>query len=144
MPPALRGAAAGGEAAAVERRLTGLLNRWVGHRRGGGGGGTPLQRTPGDRQTGPLHSDRRDHPHCCLPCHAHPSTSPPPPLPFPIADPRRLAESNLQSICTQVADLYTSAGRRLVSDSVARQLVAACAEGPRASEAFAAVGGVVV
>ncbi|PSC75596.1 nucleolar MIF4G domain-containing 1 [Micractinium conductrix] len=51
----------------------------------------------------------------------------------------RLAEANIQSIVSDLAELYQQEGRRLVSDTVCEELVAAAAEGPRASDRFAAV-----
>lgn len=42
-------------------------------------------------------------------------------------------------ICSDLAGLYESEGRRLVSDAVCGELIAAAAEGPRASDRFAAV-----
>lgn len=51
----------------------------------------------------------------------------------------RLAESNLQGVVRDVAALYADHGRRAVASSVARSMMSAVAEGPRASEQFAAV-----
>lgn len=56
----------------------------------------------------------------------------------------RLAESNLQPICREVLTLYETEGRRQVADAVAAGLLAAVAEGPRATEQFAAVVAVFV
>lgn len=56
----------------------------------------------------------------------------------------RLAESNLQAICRDILALYESEGRRLVADAVSAGLLAAVAEGPRATEQFAAVAAVFV
>eukprot|EP00887_Chlorella_sp_A99_P005712 scaffold1.g5712.t1 len=55
----------------------------------------------------------------------------------------RIAESNLQGIVGQLAELYQEE-RRAVSDAVCAELLAAAAEGPRASEAFAAVAAAAV
>ncbi|KAL4421444.1 hypothetical protein ABPG75_010735 [Micractinium tetrahymenae] len=51
----------------------------------------------------------------------------------------RLAEANIQGIVSDLAALYQAEGRRLVSDAVCAELIAAAAEGPRASDRFAAV-----
>lgn len=51
----------------------------------------------------------------------------------------RLAESNMQGIAAQVVDLMDQDGRRVVSDNVTAELLSAVTEGPRASDAFAAV-----
>ncbi|KAI7835645.1 hypothetical protein COHA_010459 [Chlorella ohadii] len=51
----------------------------------------------------------------------------------------RLAEANIQGIVGDLAALYNEEGRRLVSDAVCAELIAAAAEGPRASDRFAAV-----
>ncbi|KXZ45420.1 hypothetical protein GPECTOR_55g326 [Gonium pectorale] len=56
----------------------------------------------------------------------------------------RLAESNLQPIAREVAELYGSHGRRLVSEAVAAQILGAAETGPRASEQFAAVAAAFV
>jgi nucleolar MIF4G domain-containing protein 1 len=56
----------------------------------------------------------------------------------------RLAESNLQAICRDILTLYETEGRRLVADAVSAGLLAAVAEGPRATEQFAAVAAVFV
>jgi hypothetical protein len=56
----------------------------------------------------------------------------------------RLAESNLQAICRDILALYETEGRRLIADAVAAGLLAAVAEGPRATEQFAAVAAVFV
>lgn len=42
-------------------------------------------------------------------------------------------------LCSDLAGLYEQEGRRLVSDAVCAELIAAAAEGPRASDRFAAV-----
>lgn len=41
--------------------------------------------------------------------------------------------------CSDLAGLYNEEGRRLVSDAVCAELIAAAAEGPRASDRYAAV-----
>ncbi|GAB4822711.1 hypothetical protein N2152v2_009757 [Parachlorella kessleri] len=51
----------------------------------------------------------------------------------------RLAEANIKGIVGDLAALYEEEGRRLVSDAVCAELLAAAAEGPRASDRFAAV-----
>ena len=56
----------------------------------------------------------------------------------------RLAESNLQPICQDIISLYNSEGRRAVADAVSTGLLAAVAEGPRATEQFACVAAVFV
>ncbi|KAF8061907.1 MRF1 [Scenedesmus sp. PABB004] len=56
----------------------------------------------------------------------------------------RLAESNLQGIVAELLVLYQSEGRRWVGDAVSAGLLAAVAEGPRATEQFAAVAAVAV
>ncbi|GLI60135.1 hypothetical protein VaNZ11_002206 [Volvox africanus] len=56
----------------------------------------------------------------------------------------RLAEANLQSISREVAELYSTQGRRLVSEAVAMQILGAAESGPRASEQFAAVAAAFV
>ncbi|EFJ47843.1 hypothetical protein VOLCADRAFT_91452 [Volvox carteri f. nagariensis] len=56
----------------------------------------------------------------------------------------RLAEANLQAISRDVAELYRTQGRRLVSEAVAAQILGAAESGPRASEQFAAVAAAFV
>jgi len=56
----------------------------------------------------------------------------------------RLAEANLQPISRDILLLYESEGRRAVADAVSAGLLAAAAEGPRATEQFAAVAAVCV
>ena len=56
----------------------------------------------------------------------------------------RLAEANLQPISRDILLLYESEGRRAVADAVSAGLLAAVAEGPRATEQFAAVAAVFV
>ncbi len=46
--------------------------------------------------------------------------------------------------CSDLAALYGQEGRRLVSDAVCGELIAAAAEGPRASDRFAAVSSAAV
>ena len=50
----------------------------------------------------------------------------------------RLAETNLQGIVAELAALYESEGRSSVGKIVANELLASVAEGPRATERFAA------
>jgi hypothetical protein len=59
-------------------------------------------------------------------------------------NPHRLAEANLQGITKEVYQLYQAEGRRLVSEAVSLGLLQAVSEGPRATEAFAAVSAVFV
>ncbi|KAL6778048.1 NOM1 [Auxenochlorella protothecoides x Auxenochlorella symbiontica] len=56
----------------------------------------------------------------------------------------RLAESNLQGIVGELARMHRDEARRAVTDAVVHELTAAAAEGPRASEAFAAVAAAAV
>lgn len=51
----------------------------------------------------------------------------------------RLAEANIQGIVTELATIHKEVGRRQLSDAVCSELVSATAEGPRASDRFAAV-----
>jgi nucleolar MIF4G domain-containing protein 1 len=51
----------------------------------------------------------------------------------------RLTEASIQGIVTDLAKLYDAENRRLVSDQVCIEMLAATAEGPRATERFAAV-----
>jgi hypothetical protein len=46
--------------------------------------------------------------------------------------------------CSELAVLYEQEGRRLVSDTVCGELIAAAADGPRASARFAAVSAAAV
>jgi len=57
---------------------------------------------------------------------------------------RRSAEANLQPICRDILSVYGAEGRRAVADAVSAGLLAAVAEGPRATEQFAAVAAVFV
>ena len=51
----------------------------------------------------------------------------------------RLAETNMQGIIEELVELYQSEGRSFVSKTIASELLSAVAEGPRATEQFAAV-----
>jgi nucleolar MIF4G domain-containing protein 1 len=51
----------------------------------------------------------------------------------------RLTEASIQGIVTDLAKLYDTENRRLVSEQVCIEMLAATAEGPRATERFAAV-----
>ena len=51
----------------------------------------------------------------------------------------RLSEANLQGIVGDLLDLYQEQGRRLVVGTVSSELLNAVADGPRATEQFAAV-----
>jgi len=51
----------------------------------------------------------------------------------------RLAEANMQGIVTDVSELYTSSGRRLVRETVIDCILQAVEEGPRATEQFTAI-----
>ncbi|KAK9823765.1 hypothetical protein WJX72_005349 [[Myrmecia] bisecta] len=51
----------------------------------------------------------------------------------------RLAESNVPQIVGEVLELYNEQGRRAVTNAVTQELLQAAAEGPRASDRFAAV-----
>ena len=46
--------------------------------------------------------------------------------------------------CSELAALYSQEGRRLVSDSVCAELISAAADGPRASDRFAAASATAV
>lgn len=52
--------------------------------------------------------------------------------------------NNPPRLRSELAELYEQEGRRLISDSVCGELVAAVAEGPRATDRFAAVSAAAV
>lgn len=56
----------------------------------------------------------------------------------------RMAESNMVRIVEQISTLYQNEGRSLVSNAVASELISASAEGPRATQRFAAVAAALI